>query len=279
MLKILKPGFYTTLQDKGRFGYRNMGVPVSGCMDAVAPEKCNLLLENSASAAVLEITMTGPTAEFEEPTFISLGGAKVEAFLNEESLELYKIYQVNKGDKISFGKLKLGFRNYLAVKGGFTTTKTLESVSQHHLITAEASIKANDEVPYNGNSDFSPKVSELRIEDYLNEVTLEVFKGPEFSLLSKKQKEQLLDSDFTVAKENNRMAYQLEETIEEHTHSILTSATLPGTIQLTPNGKLIVLMRDGQTTGGYPRILQLSEKAISVLAQKRAGNKVKLKLV
>jgi allophanate hydrolase subunit 2 len=74
------------------------------------------------------------------------------------------------------------------------------------------------------------------------------------------------------------MAYQLEETINGHSYEMLTSATLPGTIQITPSGKLIVLMKDGQTTGGYPRILQLSDKAISILAQKKYGDAISFKL-
>ena len=75
------------------------------------------------------------------------------------------------------------------------------------------------------------------------------------------------------------MAYQLNESISGHKVSMLTSATLPGTVQFTPNGKLIILMKDGQTTGGYPRILQLTDKAISVLAQKKAGDLVLFKLI
>ena len=75
------------------------------------------------------------------------------------------------------------------------------------------------------------------------------------------------------------MAYQLKEQIPGHDVTMLTSATLPGTVQLTPSGKLIVLMKDGQTTGGYLRILQLSDRAISVLAQKREGNQMSFKLL
>ena len=97
---------------------------------------------------------------------------------------------------------------------------------------------------------------------------MEVQEGPEYDILDDKQLEKLFAKEFTVSKENNRMAYQLDETIEGHTVSLLTSATLPGTVQLTPGGKLIILMKDGQTTGGYPRILQLSEEAICVLVPK-----------
>ena len=75
------------------------------------------------------------------------------------------------------------------------------------------------------------------------------------------------------------MAYQLDETIDGHSISMLTSATLPGTVQFTPSGKLIILMKDGQTTGGYPRILQLTDKAISILAQKKSGDHFSFKLI
>ena len=74
------------------------------------------------------------------------------------------------------------------------------------------------------------------------------------------------------------MAYQLEETLDTHAQSMLTSATLPGTVQITPAGKLIILMRDGQTTGGYPRILQLSDDAINVLAQKTFGDTISFQI-
>lgn len=74
------------------------------------------------------------------------------------------------------------------------------------------------------------------------------------------------------------MAYQLEETIENDLEPIITSSVLPGTVQLTPSGKLIILMRDCQTTGGYPRILQLQENGINSLAQKIMGQSLYIKL-
>ena len=75
------------------------------------------------------------------------------------------------------------------------------------------------------------------------------------------------------------MAYQLKEPLENELTSIITSLVLPGTVQLTPSGKLIILMRDCQTTGGYPRILQLSEDSINRLAQKFTGDKINFILI
>lgn len=278
MLKVLKSGFYTTIQDEGRFGYRDKGVPVSGVMDVSVVRTANRLLENDDHAAVLEITMTGPTLQFEEDTFIVLAGAEMSATLNNTPISNYNVIQIKAGDILSYGRLLKGFRGYLAIKGGLKTTEVLGSRSQYFPITKRGSLKDNQELPYDAFSNFTPKISELKAVSLLDEVVLEVSKGPEFDLLDDGQLESLFVKEFSVAKENNRMGYQFNEKIKGHDRSMLTSATLPGTVQLTPSGKLIVLMKDGQTTGGYPRIVQLNDKSISILAQKRSGDRISFKL-
>lgn len=278
MLKVLKPGFFTTIQDTGRFGFRDKGVPVSGFMDSISAECINSLLENEADAPVLEITMTGPTLLFQENTCIALSGARLSPTLNNEPIDNYKIYQIKAGDILSYGKLEKGFRSYLAVKNGFNAESVLESVSQYHPLTESKCIVENQEIHYQTVNSFKPKISEIKMNTYLNFNYLEVFKGPEFDVLSKEQVELLFSKGFTVSKENNRMAYQLSELINGAYNSLLTSATMPGTVQLTPAGKIIILMKDGQTTGGYLRILQLTEESICVLAQKKFGDKINFRL-
>ncbi|MAU14572.1 MAG: allophanate hydrolase [Muricauda sp.] len=279
MLKVLKSGLYLTIQDLGRFGHRDIGVPISGAMDVESVKKANLLLENDENDAVLEITMTGPTLQFEEPSYICLSGAHISATLNNEPIENYKVVKVEKGDILSYGRLEAGFRGYLAIKEGFQSEKLLNSRSQFYPVTKKSRVKDGVEIPYNKTEDYQPKISEVKIEEHFDRKTLHVYKGPEFSLLSDGQLTEIFTKHFTVSKENNRMAYQLSELIAGHSHSMLTSGTLPGTIQLTPAGRLIILMKDGQTTGGYPRILQLSEESISILAQKKYGDELKFKLV
>ncbi len=279
MLKVLKSGFYTTIQDIGRFGLRDKGVPVSGIMDIETVYKLNALLENDEDAAVLEITMTGPTLEFEEDTFITLGGAEFSITLNNEPVDGYEVLKISAGDILSYGRLKKGFRAYLAIKEGLKSEKVLGSRSYYPSINPKGLIKDRSEIPYSKTKSFKPKLPELKVDDPLDENVLQVGKGPEFTMLSDKQLEHLFFKEFTVANENNRMAYQLNEEITGHKVSMLTSATLPGTVQFTPSGKLIILMKDGQTTGGYPRILQLTDKAISILAQKMAGDTVLFKLI
>jgi len=279
MLKVLKSGFYTTIQDSGRFGYRNKGVPVSGAMDMVSVSRLNTLLENDKDAAVLEITMTGPTLLFENNTYIALAGAWLSPTLNNEPIDNYKVYKVAKGDILSYGRLEKGFRSYLAVKNGFNTPSILGSQSQYFPITSTKCLAEFEELDFEEHDSFKPKISELKMDTYLDFNFLEVHKGPEFGMLNDKQLRELFSKKFSISKENNRMAYQLEEAIEGHSYGLLTSATQPGTVQLTPVGKLIVLMKDGQTTGGYPRILQLTNEAINVLAQKKEGDSLTLKLI
>jgi len=278
MLKVLKSGFFTTIQDLGRFGYRDIGVPISGAMDTDSVKKANLLLENDPNAAVLEITMTGPTLQFDEPTAVCLSGANISATLNNIPVENYQVVQVSSRDILSYGKLEAGLRGYLAVKGGFQTEKVLQSRSQYFPVTSKKRIKDGDGIPYE-KAAYSPMISEVKIENHFLAKELEVFKGPEFDILSDTQLADIFSKPFTVSKENNRMAYQLKEVIPGHEVSMLTSGTLPGTVQFTPSGRLIILMKDGQTTGGYPRVLQLSEQAMDILAQKKMGDKLSFRLV
>ena len=274
MLKVLKAGLFTTIQDQGRYGFLDKGVPVAGYMDSFSATKINTLLENKKEAAVMEMTMTGPTLQFERATFIAIGGANISATLNNKEVANYKVLKIEKGDILSFGKLESGFRGYLAVKSGFQAPMVLGSRSFFSSITKKNHLEDRDVVDYIETAEFKPKITELRLDSFLGENLLKVSAGPEYELLNDKQLEWLFSKEFIISNENNRMAYQLEQKIPGHEISMLTSATLPGTVQLTPSGKLIVLMKDGQTTGGYPRILQLSDKAISIMAQKKYGDKV-----
>jgi len=278
MIKVLKSGFFTTIQDTGRFGFRDKGVPISGVMDYKATAKANFLLENEEDAAVLEITMTGPTLSFEDNTYITLAGASLSATINNQPIENYKVYKINKGDILSYGRLENGFRGYLAVKGGLMSPTIMGSRSQFFPVTQTKCIQDYDEIPFEPVTNFEPKISEIRIDNYIGDNELTVFKGPEFKCLNESRLEKLFYQEFSVAKENNRMGYQINESLDTCKYSMITSATVPGTVQITPSGKLIVLMKDGQTTGGYPRLLQLTNESVSILAQKKFGDSIRFKL-
>lgn len=279
MLRILQSGFFSTIQDLGRVGYRDKGVPVSGAMDLYSAQFANALLGNAKDAALIEMTMLGAKFQFLEPTVIAVSGAFMNPKLNGESISQNKLIEIQSNDVLCFGGVEKGFRTYLAVKGGFKTETILGSRSMYHSITPQDALNKGDILKYEPFLNIEKAMSKVKYQDsHLESNVLEVFKGVEFENLSEHQKQQLFSKRFTVSKNNNRMAYQLEPVIENSLKSILSSPVLPGTVQLTPNGTLIVLMRDCQTTGGYPRILQLTERAINILGQKTLGNTLKFRL-
>lgn len=277
MLKVLKPGFFSSLQDLGRFHYRHFGVPVSGAMDQIAIRRANALLENSETAAALEITMQGPELEFTEKTFLVLSGAILEAHLSseEETLEMNRVYPVPEGAVLRCGHVLEGFRTYLGVKGGFLTAEVLGSRSQYFPVTPESAVKKGAMLPYEPCDEFSPKLLKVSTPGYFKEEVLRVFPGPDFGMLNETQLRQVFETEFTLSKEYDRMACQITPSIEGISTNVITSATLPGTIQLTPAGTLIILMRDGQTTGGYPRILQLDTRSLDLMGQKKFGDRIR----
>lgn len=281
MIKVLNPGFYTSIQDLGRFGYRNQGVPISGCMDSNSANLANSLLNNLKSDAVLEITISGPKLQFMNKTTIVITGADITPKLNNNLIQNNKPAKVLNGDVLSFGKLTNGVRSYIAVKGGIQSELILNSRSQFKAITNCGKLKKGDFLSFHDNTNaLTDNIGVVkRSKQFYEKTELVVSPGPEFHLFSKEEIEKLMAQLFTVSKNNNRMGYQMEENVLPHTISLLTSPVLPGTVQLMPSGKIVVLMQDAQTTGGYPRVLQLTKLSISVLAQKINKDRVRFKLI
>ena len=113
----------------------------------------------------------------------------------------------------------------------------------------------------------------------INCIKIEVYRGPEFDKLSKIQKENLFNTLFTISNFNNRMAVRLKEKFKNELSQIWTAPVIPGIVQCTPDGSLIILMRDAQVTGGYPRILQLNNNSLNLLSQKNTEDKIRFKLL
>lgn len=277
MIEVIDPGFYSSIQDSGRFGYRHLGVPVSGSMDKKSMNLCNRILFNEKNAAVMEICLKGPKLEFHKPTVICLCGADFQASINQSSISLNTPYQLYRGDILEFSRPLYGIRTYLGIKNGFQSEIIIGSRSMSKAITPSERLIKGDMVNYAECDDLQsiPDTDlSLRLK-FFNSPKIPVYKGPEYDKLSKQLKNKLFNTEFSISKFNNRMAYQLEENFENQLDSILTSAVMPGTVQLTPSGKMIILMRDCQTTGGYPRILQLSNRGINMIAQKFNNQKVR----
>lgn len=281
MIKVLSPGFFTSVQDEGRFGYGKFGVPTSGAMDRYSAKLANHILSNKDNDALLEITLGRCNLLFNSQAIISISGADFSPEINNQEVRLNTSIAIHQGDILTFNKPTYGVRCYLAVKGGFQTEVVLNSRSFYEGITPQNRVKKNDELAIKSyDISLIKSVSSVKVQpSHFKCTTIEVYTGPEYNLLNDIQKEQFSKTLFTISKENSRMGYRLQEHIENDLGSLLTSAVLPGTVQLTPSGKLIILMRDCQVTGGYPRILQLTESSINNLAQKTTGDTFTFKIV
>ena len=276
MLKVIEPGLYSSIQDNGRFGYRNIGVPHSGFMDQECANIANYILGNNETDSLIEITLKGPTLLFNDNYTISITGGDFNAILNNEKINMYNPVEVKLGDMLKFSHTKNGARCYLAVSGGIDIKKLLGSRSLYKSITQSYCLRKGDEIKIlNKSNKKKHNQSKLtfKIDNYIY-----AFKGPEFSVLDQKSLNKLFKNEFEIGV-NNRMAYNLEDKIQTGVKSIISSPVLPGTTQLTPSGNIIILHRDCQTTGGYSRILQLDEKSLNNLSQFKLGEKIKFKLL
>ena len=276
MIKVISKGLYTTIQDKGRFGYRNIGVPSSGYMDSESAETANLIINNPKDNPLIEATLIGPTLEFKKSAVICITGGEFSPTLNDIKISTYSAIEVNKGDILKINNSSIGSRCYISIQGTIISHTILGSKSFYHQITNSNIIEDGDIFLFKKNiRTLEQKYTHKKFE--LNK-TINVFRGPEFKCLSKESINTLFNEEFSIGI-NNRMAYNLLEKIQDGVNSIISSGVIPGTVQLTPSGNIIILHRDSQTTGGYPRILQLNEKSLNDLAQLRTGDKIRFKLL
>ena len=273
---------YSSIQDFGRVGFRKYGVPVSGVMDQYSASLANILVNNPVNCPLMEITMSGPKLKFNTSAVIAISGADISPIINNAPVKLNQMISIQKGTILSFGKLNFGCRAYLSVKGGFETQISMCSYSMYHGITKDAFLKKGNILTIQPNIKNQNKTySLIKVNDnHFNNHQIEVFQGPEFHWLRQNQKDNIFNSNFIVSSNINRMGYQLDNPnlSKSFLSKMLTSSIIPGTVQLTPSGKIIILMRDCQTTGGYPRILQLTENSINKIAQKKTGDSIIFKL-
>lgn len=279
-LEILKSGLASSVQDQGREGFGSFGVPQCGAMDKYAAKFANILVGNAENDAVLEIATMGCKIRFHERALVAISGLDAEIYVNKAKKPINEAFLMARNDILEIkGKFR-GRWVYVAISGGILSEIVLKSRSMYEGITPQFNLKKGTFLEINPYlEEENPTFSSLRFEDtrYSCE-EMEVFPGPEFQLLSQETKRRLIQCKFTVSGDSSRMAFLFEETVENKLTPILTSPVLPGSVQLTSSGKLIVLMRDCQVTGGYPRVLQVTEKSVSVLSQKRTGEEVGFRL-
>ena len=272
MIKVIQPGLFTTIQDGGRHGFRNIGIPTSGFMDQESAWAANELVNNNKDESLLEITLTGATLIFNCNCVISITGGDFNPLINNLPVKMYQSINVRTGDILKLNNTINGARSYIAVSGGLNVKSLFGSKSFFSNISDSYHLKKGDEIKVSKKSESQIlKLDKLKFN--LNRF-MKVFRGPEYDLLSTNSKKKLFKNEFTI-NTNNRMAYNLEEKLQVDIKTIISSPVLPGSIQLTPSGKIIILHRDCQTTGGYPRILQLDTNSLNNLSQLKSYDKIK----
>ena len=276
MIKVIQTGLFTTIQDGGRHGYRNIGIPTSGFMDQENAWAANIIVDNDREESLFEITLTGPTLIFNGNYVISITGGDFNPLINELPVKMYQPINIKLGDTLKINNTKNGARCYLAISGGIDVKSIFGSKSFFSNISESYYLRKGDEIKISNNSN-SKILKKNKFKFKLNR-SMDVFKGPEFDLLSIKVKKILFKNEFTI-RTNSRMGYNLEEKVQIGIKSIISSPVMPGSVQLTPSGKMIILHRDCQTTGGYPRILQLNKSSLNHLSQIKSNEKIRFSLI
>ncbi|MCR2821572.1 biotin-dependent carboxyltransferase family protein [Lederbergia panacisoli] len=280
-LNIIKSGAFTTIQDLGRSGWQASGVPVGGTMDKTAARLVNILLGNDENEAVLEMTLIGPTIQFNGSAVIAIFGANMSPKINGQAIKSRRPIQVHKGDIITFGTASLGVRTYLAVKGGFSIPDILGSKSTNAMANMGRPLKTGDIIPINYSysvKNFSWGMS-FKLENYLHDqqTPFHFIRGRQYDLFTAESQQAFIESDFKVTSNSDRMGYRLTgpNLCTEQKVELITEGTTFGSIQVPPNGEPIILMADRQPTGGYPKIGEVISCDLPRLSQLRPGEPIR----
>lgn len=282
-LTIEKSGLLSLLQDLGRYGYQDIGVTTGGPMDDRAFNWANKLLDNPENATQIEITMGAFVACFNQKTSFSLTGADSEITLNGVGIQPWCSYQAQAGDRLEIGYAKRGLRTYLAVKGGFTINKTLNSSASvirdklGGLNQQGQALKDGDTVPYTAKLQaLTKKVAMDFIPNYSKTVEIGVLPTYQFEQFTPEARALFFSSQYTVSTDSNRMGYRLTgPAIHSEWPEFVSEGIALGAIQIPSNGLPIILLQDRQTIGGYPKMGCVCHQDLSRLAQSPPGTKIR----
>lgn len=286
MIKILNGGMLSTIQDEGRFGVMKNGFTQSGVMDLFAMRLANALCKNSLNAPVIEMTMLGITAEFNDDTIFCLSGGSFRASLGGTAIDNNRTYAAKKGDVLTVGPAQTGMRCYLAVAGGFKVPLVMGSASTNLKIGIGGfegrKLKAGDIIE---TGTPSPKaradIHDYDGRQYNNIVTVRVVLGPQDAAFTETDLEFFLKQQYTVTPSLDRMGIRLSGIALRGKDGLdIISDGIPfGSVQITRSGQPIILMADHQTTGGYAKIATVISADLPALAQLKPFDYVFFKAV
>lgn len=281
-ITIKRQGIFDTLQDEGRYGYQHLGINPGGVMDSTASKTANMLVGNQPGEAVIEMHFPAASFYFDKACIIALSGADFSPFINDKPVPLNRTLIVPASSTLEFKQYKSGARCYFSVQGGWSADYWLGSYSTDVKVKAGgfggAALKKNQTLHCKAEQFYFERlhhkdviVTNIQADTkhlYLTQNSLHYFDGPEHNLMDDSSIKSFKSSSFTISLQSDRMGYRLNgPPLKTSVTQIISSAVTRGTIQLLPDGNLIILMAGHQATGGYPRIGQVIASDIPSLAQ------------
>jgi antagonist of KipI len=278
-VRVVRPGLLTTVQDLGRWGHQASGVPVAGPMDTVSHRLANLLVNNSLSAATLEVTLIGPELEFEVPAVIALCGAEFEATCDGRPLPANRSCSVPRGAHLHFGRRRAGARAYLAIAGGIQTPLVLGSRATH-LVSgmgglAGRALMAGDYLPIVAHEGAAAvRVGAGLTLPAQGRARLRIVPGAQADWFRSESLASLTSISFRISPRSNRMGYRLEGPPLHRSNrgEPISEPVAFGAIQVPSAGEPILLMADRQTAGGYPKIAAVVAADLPIAGQLAPGD-------
>jgi len=281
--KVIRPGFLSLIQDYGRYGQQAKGYTQGGPMDEHAYLWANRLLDNPFNASQLEITLGQLTLQATKPVNIALTGADLGATCNGRPLRPWQSHFINAGDELVFHAAKNGVRAYLAVTGGFQVEPTLGSsatVCREKIGGIDGKgnkLVAGDILEYqsDNNPHYHRQVPEFYIPDYSQPLTLRVIEGYQFDSFSPESVMRFYSSRYRISNQSDRMGYRLQgASIKSDLDGIISEGISYGAIQVPNDGQPIVLLKDRQTIGGYPKIGCVAALDAAKMSQRMPGTEL-----
>lgn len=281
-IDVINGGILTTIQDSGRYGYQELGIPTSGVMDDYNYRLANILVGNKLDEAVLEMTYFGPTLKFNEDLTLAITGSDMNPKINGQPAPMFETIKLKAGDTLQFGIANEGVRGYLAF-GGSIDVPVVNGSKSTHIKTKMGGIegralKPKDTLNIVGSKDKTMRrIPEKYLPKFNHCNVLRVVLGPQDDYFTEKGIHDLFRSGgYQVTKDFDRMGIRLKGTSIEHkeTADIISDGTTFGSIQVPANGQPIILVADRQTTGGYTKIGNVITPDLYKLAQMSFLDKV-----
>ncbi|MFL9481797.1 biotin-dependent carboxyltransferase family protein [Chitinophagaceae bacterium LWZ2-11] len=282
-IKIIKAGVLDTIQDLGRFGYAHLGINPSGVMDTCAASVANILTGNNITEGIIELHFPSAELLFQQDALIALSGSDFNATINNVGVPLNVPIIIKQAGVLRFTKKQTGARCYLSIRGGFDLPFWLNSLSTNTKAQAGGykgrRLLKDDVIPFRNKIDYTKALRDHDFQTlpwkgyftdfYYSSNLIRFTGGPEYTRLNTISQTLLTTTGFNITTQSDKMGYCLkgEELSLTDSSQLLSSTVTTGAIQLLPNGQLIILMADHQTTGGYPRIGNVVYEDIAKLAQ------------